>query len=173
MFSITASILSGLLGAFTAGIPKAFELFDKKMTFAQEMKVREFEAKARAADYEMQIKLQTTAALGKVEESYYEAAAAEAKAFHEGIAAHLEAISKPSGYAAIDFMNALVRPLTAFFMLTMFAVGLVSWFFGLLAVNTAFGAQLGGLFVTAFEFVFGFYFGARAVARPGSTLSLK
>ena len=170
---ILSTILSGLLGAFTAGIPKAFELFEKKQTFAQEMKVREFEAASRREDYEQQVKLATTAAMAKVEESYYEATASENKAFHEGIAAHLEAISKPTGYAAIDALNAMVRPLTAYLLLTMLAVGLVSWMFGLMAINDAFGAQLGVLFTTAFEFVFGFYFGARAVSRPGATLSLK
>lgn len=168
-----SAIISGLLGAFTAGIPKAFELFEKKMTFAQEMKIREFEAKTRADEHAMQIKLQSVVAQGKVDEGYYEAVAAENTAFHENIADHLAAISKPTGYASIDLLNALVRPLTAYFMLAMFAVGLVSWFFGVATVNGAFGAQLGSLFITSFEFVFGFYFGARAVTKPHALLSFR
>ena len=163
-FSLIATILGGL----TAAIPKAFELFEKKLSFAQEMKIREHEANMRREEQEFQIKAKTMEGMAKIEESYYNAVSAEGQASREMLAEHLAQLTKPTGYVTFDRMNAMMRPFTMYFFLVMFGIAFVSWLFGLANIEPEFGKALGSSFMFAFESVIFFVFGARQVAKPGS-----
>lgn len=169
--AVGTGIVSMILGMVSAAIPKAFDYADKKLTFAQEMKIREFEAQARAREQEFALKAETLKADAKMQESYYEAVASEGQAAREQLAEALSQLVKPTGYAILDALNAAIRPLTTIFLLVLFGLGLVSWMFGVGAVNDEFGKQLGALFAFSLECVLFFVFAARQVAKPPSFLT--
>jgi hypothetical protein len=169
MFSLTA-IISGILGIVSASIPKAFDLAEKKLTFAQEMAIRKMEAEAREKEQQFALQAKAFEAQAKMEESYYEAVAkvdANAREHAEQLFAQLV---KPSGYAFLDALNAAIRPLTTVIMLSLFVTALVSWMYGVGAVNDEFGKQMGALFYTCVEGIIFFVFGARQVQKPGTLL---
>ncbi len=164
--AVGGGLVSMLLGMASAAIPKAFDLAEKKMTFAQEMKIREHEAAMRQREQEFALKTENARADAKIQEGYYEAVSQEAQAAREELVAHLEAMTKPTGYAVLDFVNAALRPVVAVFLTVMFGLGLVSWMYGIGAINDEFGKQLGALFAFSVECVLFFIFGARQVAKP-------
>lgn len=169
--AVGTGIVSMILGMVSAAIPKAFDYADKKLTFAQEMKIREFEAQARTREQEFALKAETLKADAKMQESYYEAVASEGQAAREQLAEALSQLVKPTGYVVLDAFNAAIRPLTTIFLLVLFGLGLVSWMFGVGSVNDEFGKQLGALFAFALECVLFFVFGARQVAKPPAFLT--
>ena len=169
--AVGTGIVSMLLGMVSAAIPKAFDYAEKRLTFAQEMKIREHEAQLRIREQEFALKAQTVAADAKMQESFYDAVAAENQAAREQLAEALAQIVKPTGYVIIDALNAAIRPVTTVFLLLMFALALVSWMFGVGSVNAEFGKQLGTLFAFSVECVLFFIFGARQVAKPPAFLT--
>lgn len=164
--ALGGGLISMLLGMVSAAIPKAFDLADKKLTFAQEMKIREHEAMIRLREQEFALKAQTVQADAKINESYYEAVQAEAEASRQLMMQQIADMTKPTGYAFLDALNAAIRPLTTVFFLVLFGLGLVSWMFGVGTVNDEFGKSLGALFAFSVECVLFFIFGARQVQKP-------
>ncbi len=155
-----------ILGMVSSAIPKAFDLAEKKLTFAQEMEIRKHEAAMREREQRFAVETANLQAQVKIEEGYYEALRAENDAAREQLVEHISSLTRPSGYAFIDALNAFIRPATMVFFLVLFAIGLVSWMFGVATVNDEFGKQLGALFAFSVECTLFFLFGARQVSKP-------
>lgn len=167
---ITTAIISGILGAFTAAVPKAFEYAEKKLSFQQEMQIRQLEAATRREEQEFALKAKAVEAQAKMEESYYGAVAQvdeNARAYANEVYSQL---TKPTGYAFLDAVNAAIRPFVTVVMTLLFFVGLVSWMYGIGNVNAQFGAALGASFIEAMTGIWFFVYGARQVQKPGSLL---
>lgn len=164
----TTAIVSGILGAVTAAIPKAFEYADKKLTFQQEMQIRKMEAELRKEEQQFALQAKTVEAQAKIEESYYSAVATVDQNAREHAEALFAQLTKPTGYRILDALNAAIRPLLTISMTLLFFIGLYSWMFGIGAVNDEFGKALGASFVSCVEGIWFFVFGARQVIKPGT-----
>lgn len=161
MLPITAFI-SALTGLFSGSIPKIFELFEKKMSFAQELKIREIEQKNRMQDLEMQVRLAQVGASAKIEEATLEAVRAEIEANAQMTMAVMEAQAKPTGYALIDAINAAIRP---FFFVGVLALFLIIILQVMLTTPEAMTAQAAAQFWVAVEGVAGWVAGYRSSAK--------
>ena len=166
-------IITAVLGALSAAIPKAFEVVDKKMTFSQELAIRKMEAEAREKEQAFAIQAQTIQAQAKMEESYYGALTQvdlNARQYAEEL---LSQLVKPTGYALLDMLNAAIRPFTTIVMLGLCFTARVWSMYGFGAVNDEFGKQMGVLFATCVEGIIFFVFGARQVNKPGNIVGPK
>lgn len=166
-------IITTILGALSAAIPKGFEYAEKKMSFQQELAIRKMEAEAREKEQAFALQAETIKAQAKMEESYYGAVAtvdANARQYAEELFSQLV---KPTGYAFLDMLNAAIRPFVTIIMMGLFITALVSWMYGIGAVNDEFGKSMGVLFATCVEGIIFFVFGARQVQKLSSPTGLK
>lgn len=161
MLPITAFI-SALTGLFSGSIPKIFELFEKKMSFAQELKIREIEQKNRMQDLEMQVRLAQVGASAKIEEATLEAVRAEIEANAQMTMAVMEQQNKPTGYALLDAINAAIRP---FFFVGVLGLFLIIILQVMLTTPEAMTAQAATQFWIAVEGVAGWVAGYRSSAK--------
>lgn len=158
-----ATLLSALAGAFGGSLPKIFDFFFTRLSYSQELKIRELEFKYREQEHRMQLELADRNLSAKIQESYYAAAAEEVKA---NAAMTLEAMqewSKPTGYAILDTLNAAIRPVFFVSTLSLFCCMVVSLVW---ADPTLFASRMAELFSFAVEGVLGWVVGYRAAIKP-------
>lgn len=166
MIGITG-IISAVIGALSAVIPKGFEYADKKMTFAQELAIRKMEAEAREKEQRFALEAKAFEAQAKIEDSYYDAVKASEEAYALTVDERLAQITKPTGYALLDMLNAAIRPVVSLLIMGLFAVAVVSFMFGFAAMNPEFGREMGTMFAMCVEAVVYYVFGRSAVRMPG------
>lgn len=112
-----ATLISALATLFGSSMPRVFDLFEKKMNFSQELKIRTMEAEFRKSEYAQQLELAKANITGKLEEAWYEGVKAEVAANAQSYIAALQAAEKPTGISWIDTINSSLRPF--FFLTTM------------------------------------------------------
>lgn len=159
-------IVSAIIGALSAAIPKAFEFADKKMTFSQELAIRKMEAEAREKEQAFMLQSQAIVAQGKMEETYYGAVAQIDENQRAYVNEVLGQLTKPTGYAFLDAVNAAIRPFVTIVLMGLFVIALMSWMYGYGSINEEFGKSMGTLFATSVEGILFFVFGARTVHKP-------
>ncbi len=161
MIGISA-LISTVLGLFGGSLPKLFELFEKKMSFAQELKIREWDLKARMQEHEMQLKLAQANISGKIDEALVDAFRAEVQANAATMLEVIQQTSKPTGWAALDFINSAIRPF--FFMGTtlLFLSLIVAYAY---ADPKLFAEAMVPLFTLAIEGSLGWVVGQRTAAK--------
>lgn len=157
-----ATLISTILGALGGSLPKFFELFEKKMNFAQEMKVREFEFKNRMQEHAMQLELAKANISGKIDEQLVEAFRAEVEANAASMLEVIRATSQPTGFTILDFINAAIRPF--------FFLGIVALYMALIvayayADPSTFAQAMVPLFTLGVEGALGWVMGSRAAAK--------
>lgn len=161
------AFFSGLFGLLSGSIPKAFEFFQKRQENSHELQIREFEMKFRQLDHQLAMERIKAEGQIKIDESYYAAVTAQGQATREYMADLIKSMNTPTGVPWIDKLNAVIRPLTAAFVLVCFFGTLIAWIGGA-PVNSAFGVQLGALFVELTQGVIFFILGYRSIPKPAA-----
>lgn len=166
MIGLTA-LISAITGLFSGSLPKIFDLISKRQDNKHELEIRKQERETLQLNHTLALERVKAEAAVKMDETYYQAVAEEAKASREQLVEMIKQSFAPSGVAWIDAMNAAVRPISAMVILGMFVIAVLSFMFGVSAVNADFAQSMAGLFSMSVEAVFGFIFGYRsALARP-------
>lgn len=160
MFGI-AGLVSGLIGLFGGAMPRFFEIFEKKMSFAQELKIRELDFKNRMQEHAMQLELAKANISAKIDESLLDAFREEVIANAQATLAVEASMNKPTGFAIIDFMNAIIRPLFFMAVLGQFVVLMIAYCW---SDPTAFTTNMVSLYALTVEGVVGWICGVRTGA---------
>jgi len=163
MFTGLAALISALTGMLGGSIPKIFEIVDRRLNFAQEVKIRELEEKFRQSEHERQVKMAELSASAKIEESYYEAVKAEVAANAQTMVEAMRSWTEPTQYAWLNALNASLRP---FFFLTTILLFFAVIAQVLLTTPEALSAQAASQFWIACEGVIGWICGYRSVIKP-------
>lgn len=162
-----SALISAILGLISGMVPKAFDTYNKAQDHKREMDVRAAEMKFRELDHKLAMERVKAEAAVKIDETYYQAAAEEAKAAGERMVEMIRQQFSPTGTPWIDNFNAIVRPMCALVILGMFVTSVLSFMFGATTINAEFARSMSGLFTLSVEAVLGFVFGYRsAMARP-------
>lgn len=157
-------IINTIVGALTGVFPKAMDLFGKGMDYKQELKIREMEYKFREIDGRLAIERAKAEANGKVEESYYEAVAAQAAADKEAFLEAVKQSTQPTGFWLADFMNTHARPFTVWGSVILCFVTIILWMLGSTVVNEKFALAMAESFGILLESSVGYLFGNRVAA---------
>lgn len=165
MFTGLAALIAAFSGLLGGSVPKLFELFDKKMNFAQEVKIRELEHGYRMQEHQIALEMHAKELSAKIEESYYDAIKSEVEQHMAVVRQGMEIMSKPSGFLALDFLNAAIRPVFFVSTLAMFLIVVMAAVF---ADPVQFATQMVTLFSVAVEGVLGWVCGYRAAVKAPS-----
>lgn len=167
MFTGLAALIAAFSGLIGGSVPRVFDLFDKKLNFGQEVKIRELEHTYRMQEHKMALELRERELSAKIEESYYDAMKAEVEQQMAVVRQGMEQMSRPTGFVALDFLNAAIRPVFFVSTLALFLVVVIAAVF---AEPTQFAAQMVTLFSVAVEGVLGWVCGYRAAIKPPSSM---
>lgn len=162
MITGLAAFISAITGLLGGSVPRIFDMFEKRMTFQQELQIRQAELTMRKAETESQLALAKAQIDGKIQETYYQAAAEQFKADAQAFLEVQATMSRPTGIGWIDKLNASMRPLMFFATMVLFACIVVQ-----VAVTTpeAMAAQAATQFWMMVEGVVGYFVGARTVIK--------
>jgi hypothetical protein len=163
MFTGLAALISAIAGLIGGSVPKMFDLFDKKMNFSQEIKIRELEHGYRMQEHQIALEMHNKSLSAKIEETYYDAIKSEVEQHMATVRQGMELMAKPTGFAVLDFLNSAIRPV--FFVSTL-ALFLVVVMAAVFANPEQFAAQMVTLFSVAVEGVLGWVCGYRAAIKP-------
>lgn len=161
------SLLSGLFGLLSGTAPKVVDYFEKRQDNLHELEIRKLEMEFRERDHKLALERVAAEASVKMDEHYWEAVGIEMKSAEERMAALYDSSLRPIGVRWLDVLNGAIRPMVAVFTMVVFFGTLIAWSAGA-PVNSAFGAQMGGIFgelTTGFIY---FYLGYRSIPKPRS-----
>jgi len=156
------ALISSFFGLFGGSLPKVFELFEKKMSFAQELKIRQMEYDSRAQEHRLQLELAERNISGKIDEAQLDIIKQEVISNMQGMMAVIAESAKPSGIWWIDTLNAAIRPVFFTAVLILFLITCAAYVF---AEPALFAKEMVALYAFAIEGTLGVVVGQRLAAK--------
>lgn len=150
------ALISAIAGLFSATLPEVLREVKDTRAHSREIEFLQINQKLalERAAYETSI---------KIEEAHATSVVAEIQADEKNFDALMRQAMTPIGIGWIDGLNAAVRPITAIVFMVLFAVGVLTFLFGIGAHDAGFATTMSGLFSEAIQATLGFMFGSRAI----------